>query len=417
MYKSHRTCRACGYGAKPTPPGVKDTSNEKLVPVLSLGIQPLANDFSDEQGIHAGFAPLEVLFCPRCTLAQLSVVVDPQILYRNYAYVTSKSETMKAHFGALHDLICDEANPKSVVEIGSNDGDLLDFFRGRGTERFYGIDPAANLAEVATQRGIPTEVATFGLCTARYLRTIFHSPDVIIARHVFGHVDDWNGFIAGLDLLSDYNTVVVIEVPHAAKLVANCEFDTIYHEHLSYISLRSIEHALKDTRFHIHRIEKFPIHGGAVVVMLRPNNTAFAPHGSVAEHLAGENVTLEGWQGLEQRMKGRIAELRYLVSRIKSEGKKVCAFGASAKSTVLINLCGFSRREIDFIADCTPSKQHKYSPGSNIPIVDEGALLRELPDYAIMCCWNFRDEVLERQKLYRDKGGKFIIPIPQVEIF
>ncbi len=407
MYTQHTHCRACGYGA-PGAQGIKSEPTAKLIEVFDLGIQPLANDFSPGEE-RSGYAPLKVLFCPRCSLAQLSVVVNPSILYRHYAYITSTSNMMRDHFEKLIADIGNETSGQSVLEIGSNDGRLLAAMQEKGY-RVLGIDPAENLAELARSRSIPTQTGFFGKQTAIYIQQV----DIVIARHVFCHVDDWRDFIAGLEEVSHSQTLVCIEAPYAADTLKNCEFDQVYHEHLSFLSIRAIEALLKDTQFRIHHIIRYPIHGGTILVMLRRKDSGIEPRPSIAE--LKENITLDDWQSFADEARSQIGRLRTTVQSLTAEGKRVAGLGASAKSTVWINACGFTRKDIAFIADNTPQKQYTYSPGTEIPIVDEGAILRELPDYVVMWAWNYRSEIMDKFSLARSKGVKFIIPVPQVEI-
>jgi novobiocin biosynthesis protein NovU/D-mycarose 3-C-methyltransferase len=240
--------------------------------------------------------------------------------------------------------------------------------------------------------------------------------DVVVARHVFCHVDDWRGFMRSLDLLCGKETLVAIEVPHCSDLLKHTEFDTIYHEHLSYFTLRAMNALLEHTPFRLHRVQHFPIHGGAMVVLLRRRDSEKPIHPSVYEAMDQELVSLGDWTTFQVKALQKITQLRDEVLDLLECGKRVAGFGASAKSTVWINACGFTRRELAFVCDSTKQKWGCTSPGTDIPIVDEGALLREQPDYAIMFCWNFASEVIERNQLYLSKGGKFIVPVPSIKV-
>ena len=408
MYKLHTYCRACGY-AKPGAQGIKSVLTEKLIEVFDLGIQPLANDFCKADEPHAGCAPLKVLMCPRCSLAQLSVVVDPAILYRHYAYVTSPSNTMQEHFRQLMNDIASETDGKSVLEIGSNDGRLLAVFQDHGYG-VLGVDPAENLSEAARANGVPTQTGFFGEDLARVLPAF----DIVIARHVFCHVDDWQDFIRGLESVTHKDTVICIEVPYIGDTLKNCEFDQVYHEHLSYLSVRAMKVLLESSTLRIHRFIRYEIHGGAVLIMLRHKDSTreILP----PEPLDGENITVEDWKSFSEEAHNQIGRLKATISTLRSQGKRVAGLGASAKSTVWISACGFTRKHIEFIADNTVQKQYRFSPGNDIPIVDEGAIMRELPDYVLMWAWNYRDEILDKFTFARSKGVKFIIPVSRIEI-
>jgi novobiocin biosynthesis protein NovU/D-mycarose 3-C-methyltransferase len=408
MYTAHTQCRACGFGSEQAPSGIKSaTQSEKLIPVLDLGIQPLANDFRAVGEECAGFAPLQVLFCPRCTLAQLSVVVDPAILYRNYSYVTSPSATMANHFDRLFDdlLVMDA---KGVVEIGSNDGRMLARWQQRaGALRVMGIDPAKNLAEIANSQNIPTVNGLFNEETAGVAQSV--NPDIVIARHCFCHINDWRAFIDNLARLGHQDTAYCIEVPYVVDLLGRAEFDTIYHEHLSYLSLTAMDQLLRFSPLYLSRVHKYPIHGGAILITLRRRLSPKYPH--IAPFEFKEDITVRSWRMFSVDTNDRISAMHDLMERLYFKAKSVCGFGASAKSTVLINACHLNRNHISFICDSTPQKQYKLSPGTDIPIVDEGALLRELPNFCVVFAWNFFDEIVSKNKAYTDAGGRFINPM------
>jgi hypothetical protein len=405
MYRPHTYCRACGY-ARPGAQGIKSVQTEKLIEVFDLGVQPLANDFCKDGEPRAGYAPLKVLMCPKCSLAQLSVVVDSAILYRHYAYVTSPSNTMKEHFREFINDIKEETSGLSVLEIGSNDGLLLRTMQDMGFT-VQGIDPAENLAAQAALNGVVTHVGLFG----HNLAQSFHPFDIVIARHVFCHVDDWQDFVRGLEAVSHKDTLICIEVPYVGDTLKKCEFDQIYHEHLSFLSIEAMEALLKDSSLRIHRVKHYTIHGGAVVIMLRHKVLAKAGAGDLVD-----NITAEDWKAFSVESHAQIDRLRATVDTLRAKGKRVAGLGASAKSTVWINACGFTRKQIYFIADNTPQKQYTYSPGTDIPVVDEGAILRELPDYVILFAWNYKSEILDKFTLARSKGVKFIVPVPKIEV-
>ncbi len=414
VYTLRKSCRACGYGNNPNPDGSKSLpTNEKLIKVFDLGIQPLANDFCSEGDTHHGFAPLEVMFCPRCSLAQLSVVVDDQILYRNYKYVTSQSQMMQKHFERLYNEIKTRMpEMQKVLEIGSNDGTYLNWLAGQGC-KVCGIDPAENL-HPETVDSI-TDIFRYG--SADEARQKLGGPaDVIIARHVFCHVDNWMDFMTALDRVSHAETLIAIEVPYVLNLLENTEFDTVYHEHSSYMSFKAMTALLDRTNFRLHDIVDFEIHGGASCLFIRHKHSIHKPNEAAMERVAKENITVDDWRHFRDSTGNLINELKTTVNRATSNHKTGCAFGASAKCTVLMNACGFTRKDIAFVTDTTKWKWHKTVPGTDIPIVDEGALLREMPDFAIMCAWNYASEILTNNKLYTDKGGKFLIPIPEVQI-
>lgn len=412
MYTIHSHCRSCGY-ATPGAQGIKAAPTDKLIEVLNLGVQPLANDFKNDLQEHAGFAPLKVLYCPRCSLAQLSVVVRPDILYANYSYVTSTSDMMKRHFHSLWDDIHSESSGRKVLEIGSNTGDFLDYVSQCGAERVLGIDPADNLVAIAKSKGIKTIPYIFNLDAAIEAQKEFVA-DCVVARHVFCHVDDWRYFVSMLIKVGHPQTLYVIEVPYAPDTIKIGSWDQIYHEHLSYFTLKAMNALLKDSGLHVHRVIKYPVHGGAIAVMLRRDESRVPVSGLT--QIRSDDVTEADWRTFAKVAAAQQASLRDLIEGLLAKGKTVVGFGASAKSTVWINACKLTRKHLRFICDSTPQKQWKLSPGSDIPIVDEGALLRELPDYAVCFAWNFMPDILKSQELYISKGGKFIVPVPEISI-
>lgn len=396
MLKLLHQCRACG--------------NDKLTKVFSLGVQPLANSFRSKDEEQSGYAPLEVLFCERCTLSQLSVVVRSDILYSHYPYITSTSETMKKHFASLWNEIAKECVAESVVEIGSNNGDFLAFCKKHGAERVCGIDPAANLSADCAVRGIRTIIGCFDVESAKMAACEVPSPIVIVARHVFAHIDDWQGFMRSIDVLAKKDTLIVIECPYVLDMLEGAEFDTIYHEHLSYVSVKAVVELLSHSCFHLHKVQKFAIHGGAIVMMIRRDDSHVSPDGSVEEFLSQECITQESWSAFSKAAWTRVMELQRRVENMKSEGRRVVGYGASAKSTVWISACGFTRKEISFIVDNTPHKQGKCSPGTEIPIVPESELTNAKADVAILFSWNYSAEIEAKNAEWVKGGGRFINP-------
>lgn len=396
MYRVKTECRACG--------------RHDLELVMDLGKQPLANAFYTLEDEQRGFAPLEVLFCKQCTLAQLSVVVNPQILYSNYAYVTSKSDTMRRHFERLTKDIISENGLGSMLEIGSNDGTFMKFALEKGMFASYGIDPAYNLADDSTCTGL------FDAETAAIAKERLKKVDLIMARHCFAHIDNWREFITNLDLLSHSKTLVAIEVPYVMDLLNRCEWSTLYHEHLSYVGLKPIMTLLKHSQWHIHGVNRYGIHGGAVLIMLRRNDSGIERHLSADEMLAEENVTLKDWERFSDRAQVNIAKIRGFVQERVAKKKIVCAFGASAKATVMINACGFTKEYIQFVTDNSPLKPGKLVPGTNIPVIEEDQFLSEHPDFALLGAWNFAREICEKNQKWLSRGGTFILPNDRLEL-
>jgi 2-polyprenyl-3-methyl-5-hydroxy-6-metoxy-1,4-benzoquinol methylase len=391
MYKNRYTCRAC--------------LGRNLEEVFDLGVQPLANNFTKPDDDRSGWAPLKVMLCMDCTMAQLSVVVDPKILYSNYCYVTSRSGTMLGHFGLLWSEIGKSHQPLRVLEVGSNDGLFLSYCRDHGAKRVAGIDPAGNLRPCSDLESLFIW-GLFDEHTASQADDHLGSTDVIVARHVFGHVDNWDAFMNAAEVAANPETLLVIEVPYVKDMLERLEFDTIYHEHLSYISVRAVQALLKRTNFRLQKIVNFSIHGGAIALFIVHRDARILEHESVARYLKDEAITLEDWRKFNNGCVRKMVELKDAVGEIES----VCGFGASAKSTVWMHACGFTRKQIKFLCDCTPQKQGLYSPGTNIPIVPESHLTSDNARAAVLFAWNFKEEIIRNNQTYLKSGGEFIIP-------
>ncbi len=385
----HTVCRSCG--------------NTGLREVFSLPPMHLANAFRLPGEPMGEKFPLTALWCEKCNLAQLRETVDPYILYNNYAYVTSTSQTMLRHFESLWSEIKSECSPESAIEIGSNDGRLLQFLRDRGVDRVCGVEPAYNLVELALKEGITTINGLFDNYTAHIVHGVVPKCDLIVARHVFAHVDDWQAFVKNLDAMAQKETLIAIEVPYLVDMLQGVELDSIYHEHLSYVSIHSILALLEHTPFHIHRVMFFPIHGGAMVLFLRRDDSDRQPF-----VIPYESIQPTAWVEFAMHANRRIEALKLRVRNLVASGKTVCGFGASAKSSVWIQACGFTENEISFICDCTEQKQGRCSPGTEIPIEPESSLSDA--DVAVLFSWNFAREIIENNDDWVSRGGIFIDP-------
>jgi hypothetical protein len=390
-YQEHTKCRIC--------------DSTELNPVFDLGLQPPANDFRRPGTPREGYYPLKVLFCPKCTLSQLSVVVNPDVLYRHYSYVTSTSTTMNAHFDHLIELLNAEQPIKSLVEIGSNDGAFLKAVKSKTQAIVLGIDPAVNLTH---ECGVPTIPDFFNVTTARNaLGWTGGHPSVVVARHCVAHMDDLRKFVAALEIMAGKDTLIAIEIPYMRDTLKRVEFDQIYHEHLNFISLKSLEVLLDFTPFHIHRVVHYAVHGGTVLVLLRHDDSSVPP--TVSEYVREDATSLEDWRSFGIKANNKIQEMRNVVISRTSD-HIVCGFGASAKASVWIHACRFNNGNIAFVTDNSPLKPGKLMPGTNIPIFAQSDLASSPAKYAVMFCWNFKTEVLESQKEWRDACGRFLIP-------
>lgn len=395
----------------------------RLEDIVDLGATALANDFiaPEEIGAYRTFLPLRLRLCRDCSLAQLADVVDPGVLYSRYAYVTSTSRTMEAHLAAQARHVAEAAGgtPGKVLEIASNTGVYLQKFKAMGCE-VLGVEPARNIAELAEEAGIPTWTDFFGARSARQIREQWGRPDVILGRHVFAHIDDLRDLMEGLETLAHQRTLIAFEVPYLADMLRETEFDTIYHEHLSYVPLRAVQALLASSPFVLERVEHYPIHGGSILFEFRRRDAGTPAHPSVAATLAREAelrlAEPATWKGFVERVTRIRQELPKLVSGLRSRGKRVIGYGASAKGNTLLNTSGLKAGDLDYIIDNTPFKQGKVAPGSWIPVRPPEALLEDQPDYALLLAWNFAPEIIGREQEYQKRGGRFIVPIPEPRI-
>lgn len=395
-----------------------------LTLVLDLGKTALANDFllPQEAKNYSIALPLRVVLCRNCSLVQLAETVDPTVLYSHYAYVTSTSRTMAAHLKeqAEHLLSVAGLGPRPrVLEIASNTGIFLQKFREYGCE-VLGVEPARNIAALAVDAGIATRTEFFNAATAPRLKAEWGQADLIIGRHVFAHIDDLQGLLDALECVSHQEALIAFEVPYLVDLFQRTEYDTIYHEHLSYVPARAVEALVASSPFFLQRIDHYPIHGGSILFHLRRRGSKAETHASVAAALDREKSLRLGepstWEAFARRVNHIRAELPALVRRLKKESKRVIAYGASAKGNTLLNTCGLGTADLDYIIDNTPFKQNKLAPGSLIPIRPPESLLQDQPDYALILAWNFADEIISREREFQKRGGRFIVPIPEPRV-
>lgn len=393
----------------------------RLAPILSLGQTPLANGLLAEAqlGQPEPTFPLDLAFCPDCSLVQITETIPPEQLFSHYLYLSSFSDTMLQQGEELAGRLIQTRRLHSeslVLEVASNDGYLLQFY-GRAGIPVLGIEPAANVAQVAEDRGVPTLVRFFGLDLARELHSRGTAADVIHANNVLAHVADLNGFVAGLALMVKQDGVVVIEVPHVQPLVEKLEFDTIYHEHLCYFSLVALEPLFARHGLTVVDLERLAVHGGSLRLYL-------ARHGSVSPAVEqvreGERSAGVGELAFYSDFRDRVLDLRTglrtLLGTLKKSGSSIAAYGASAKGSTLLNYCGIGRETLDFIVDRSTVKQGLFTPGTHLPILPPEILLSRPPDYVLLLTWNFADEILAQQQIFRDRGGRFIIPIPEPKV-
>jgi SAM-dependent methyltransferase len=402
-------CRACGAGP--------------LEQVLSLGWTPLANSLIAGEDLTKPELtfPLDLAFCSACTLVQITETVPPEKMFSDYLYFSSFSDTMLKHAEALAARIVSERSLSSeslVVEVASNDGYLLQYYQRAGVP-VLGIEPARNVAEVAVeQKKIPTLVEFFGRELGERLRQEGRRADVVHSHNVFAHVPDVNGFTAGVARMLEDDGVWVIETPYARDLVEHCEFDTIYHEHLFYYSATALDRLFARHGLVMSDVEHIPMHGGSLRVYASREGTSRTE--AVGALLAEEaRIGMDGvafYRAFGKRVEALRDSFRATVLGLKTDGKRIAAYGAAAKGTTLLTYMGLGSETIEFVADRSPHKQGRYMPGSHIPIVEPSRLLDAKPDYCVLLTWNFAKEILEQQSAYRAAGGRFIVPVPEVRI-
>lgn len=400
-------CRSCGY--------------VELQTVLSLGDMPLANALLTKEQLEEPEEtfPLELAFCSACTLVQLTESVSPEKLFRDYVYLSSFSDTMLRHAEKLSTELIGSKHLDAtslVIEVASNDGYLLKNYKRVGVP-VLGIEPAANIAKVAEERGIPTICDFFNDALASQLFEKGYRADVIHAHNVLAHVPDLNGFVRGLGHVLKDDGVIVVEVPYVTDMIDNCEFDTVYHEHLSYFSLSALDALFTRNGLTIQKVERLPIHGGTLRI--------FAGQGgerdeSVVQLLKQEKASGVGDIKFYKTFGARVEQLRddlvALLRELKSQGKRIAAYGASAKGSTLLNYCGIGRETLDYVVDRSTVKQGRYTPGTHLRIHAPKKLLADAPDHVLLLTWNFAGEILEQQSEYRKRGGRFILPVPCVKV-
>jgi C-methyltransferase C-terminal domain/Methyltransferase domain len=355
-------------------------------------------------------------------LVQITETVPPEQLFREYLYFSSFSDTMLAHARELTARLTAALKLGSrslAVEIASNDGYLLQYYKQAGVP-VLGIEPARNIAKVAEERGIPTLAEFFGLQVATELAADRKRADVLHANNVLAHVADLNGFVAGIRAILSDEGVAAIEFPYLGEMIDRCEFDTIYHEHLCYYSLGAIKHLFERHGLKLLDVERLPIHGGSLLLQVARRESARQPEPSIAALLDEERARGMQTIGFYRDFAGRVLRLkdslRSLLARLKAEGKSIAAYGAAAKGSTLLNTFGIGAETLEFVADRSTYKQGRLMPGIRVPIVGPESLSTRMPDYTLLLTWNFADEILSQQADYRRRGGKFIVPIPDVAV-
>lgn len=391
-------------------------------PVVDLGKLPLANSLGDLNQIFQPDEkfPLRLGLCNNCKLVQLLEIVPPEKMFSNYLYFSSFSQTMLNHARGQVDFFCKEYKLNSnslVVEIASNDGYLLQYFKEKNVP-ILGIEPATNIAKVANDKGIKTLNRFFNLELAKELTAQGTKADLIIGNNVLAHIPTIQDCLKGTkELLSD-NGVVSFEAPYLKDMLDKAEFDTIYHEHVFYFSVTALNNIFNACGLKIFKIIKQDIHGGTIQILASKNSNR--PIENVQEYLDMEKssglLSPFVFQKFTQKIEALSHNLKDLLQSLHEDGKRVAGYGAAAKATILLNHFGIDSSLISYVVDKSPHKQNKYIPGVKIPIFAPEKLLEDMPEYILIMAWNFADEIMQQQKAYKEKGGKFIVPIPNIHI-
>lgn len=389
-----------------------------------LGVSPLSNAYLRPEQLDGmePFFPLTTYVCDQCFLVQLPAVETPENIFSDYAYFSSFSETWLRHaeeytlrmrerfgLGVSH----------RVVEIASNDGYLLQFFHAAGVP-VLGVEPAANVAKAAQEKGIPTVVRFFGEETAKELASEGHTADLLLGNNVLAHVPDLNDFVAGMRVLLKPDGILTMEFPHLLRLMDENQFDTIYHEHFSYFSFVTVEQVFARHGLTLFDVEELPTHGGSLRIYGRHRANDALPVservGELREREKQRGLTrMETYGAFAEQVRETKRQLLEFLIAAKREGKRIVGYGAPAKGNTLLNYCGIRTDFLDYTVDRSPHKQGLFLPGTRIPIYAPEKIAETRPDYVLILPWNLRAEIMEQMSHIREWGGQFVVPIPRVE--
>ncbi len=390
-----------------------------------LGVSPLSNSYLDEDQLHKmePFYPLHARVCKNCLLVQIEDFETPENIFSDYAYFSSYSDSWLKHAERYANSMTEMLslnNKSKVIEIASNDGYLLQFFKQAGIP-VLGIEPAANVASSATEQGIETICEFFGTVLSEKLTGKGIRADLLIGNNVLAHVPDINDFIAGMRMILSPYGVITMEFPHLLKMIEHSQFDTIYHEHFSYLSMSTVKTMFDHHGLHVFKVQSLPTHGGSLRIFAQHANSGkHADDGSVGMVIQEEMThglhDPDSYADFERRIhKARNSLMRFLV-KANEEGLHVAGYGAPAKGNTLLNYCGIRKDLVQYTVDRNPHKQGKYLPGSHLPIHAPEMLKQTRPDYVLILPWNIKEEIIDQIGWVRDWGGRFVIAIPEVDI-
>ncbi len=410
MYKKVKACRICG--------------NPNLKLFLTLGNIPLPNGFLTKNQLSKPekYFPLNACLCEKCGLVQLQEIVNPNEMFKNYVYIPSTSKTRMNNFSEIAEYANKnfKLNHNSlVIDIGSNDGSLLSYFKGYGIKTL-GIDPAVNLAKIAELKGITTINNYITPVLAKKIYKKYGQANVITATNVVAHIDNLYDLFKSVEILLGVNGVFICEFPYLLDLIKNNQFDTIYHEHLSYFSIKPLIKLTSRVNLELFDVFRSNIDGGSLRVVFKKKNIKLEINAKIKKLLDNENnyglYNFSTYQKFAKRVKHVSDNLQKTLKKIKKQGKTIAGYGAAAKGNILLNYCHINDKLIDYIVDSTPYKQGLFTPGTHIPIFPEAEIMKTKPDYILILAWNFAFEIMDKEKKYKVQGGKFIIPVPKVTI-
>lgn len=412
MSSHHSGCRFCGCKLEHT--------------FVDLGVSPLVQSFLTFEQLNQmePFYPLQVFVCGNCFLVQLQEFVAPEEIFSDYLYFASYSDTWLAHAKRYTGEMVRRfaiTEESLVVEIASNDGYLLQYFVERKVP-VLGVEPAANVAAVAAQKGVPSLVKFFSSQTARELVAARKRADLLLGNNVLAHVPDVNDFVEGMKILLKPRGVITMEFPHLMRLMEENQFDTIYHEHFSYFSFLTVEKIFTSHGLTLFDVEELPTHGGSLRIFARHAEDDSKPVGPrVTELRAREEsrgyARLETYARFAEQVKETKRKLLEFLIQAKRDGKRIAAYGAAAKGNTLLNYCAIRTDFLDYTVDRSPYKQGRFLPGTHIPVYPPDQIRKTRPDYLLILPWNLKDEIIQQNAYIRDWGGRFVVPIPELMVY